>query len=388
MNTASRACALTHARSLKADIVAAADEIERTKRIPSALMEKLHAARLCRMLLPHSVDGDEIDLCEYFLAIEEISRHDASVGWNLFVANSTVLLAPHLPTDTAQTIFGDPHALVAWGPPNEHVATVEDGGYRLSGRWSFASGCRNATWMGAHCRIGEQDGSIRSHPDGRPFILTLLFPVEQATLIDTWNPIGLRGTASDSYLVDNLFVPEAFTGTRELPDAGREQAAIYAFPQQSVYAIGVAGVAVGICREMLDAFVALAIEKTPRGLSRMADSATIQAGIAKAEARVGAARSYLLETISQVADRAPSDVAISIPERARVRLAVTNAIHGAIATADWVYKNAGVDAIFPGSPFERRFRDMHTLSQQIQARDSHFEAVGSVLLGKTPAVFY
>ncbi len=388
MDNADRSTPLARARLLSADIAAAADEIERTRRIPPALLHDLHEARLCRMLLPRSIDGDEIDLDAYFLAIEEVGRHDASVAWNLFVANSTVLLTPHLPPDTAQTIYADPRALVAWGPVNEHIATVEEGGYRVSGRWSFASGCHNATWMGAHCRVRETDGSIRSHPDGRPFILTLLFPVEHATLTDTWNPIGLRGTASDSYFVENLFVPEAFTGTRELPDNRREPAALYAFPQQSIYAIGVAGVTLGISRAMLDAFVELAVKKTPRGLSRMAESAGVQAGIAKMEARTGAARAYLLQTIDEITERAPADVAISIADRARLRLAVTNAIHGSIETADWLYKNAGVDAIFPGSPFERRFRDIHTVSQQIQARDAHYEAVGSVLLGNSPAVFY
>ena len=78
---------------------------------------------------------------------------------------------------------------------------------------------------------------------------------------------------------------------------------------------------------------------------------------------------------------------MGIPERAQVRLGCTHAIHTAIETADYVYKAGGVDGIFPGSPFERRFRDMHTLSQQIQSRGAHYEAVGHILLGGEPAVF-
>jgi alkylation response protein AidB-like acyl-CoA dehydrogenase len=379
---------LNKARTLGDAVAGAANEIERTRRIPAALVNQLHDARLFRMLLPRSVGGDEIDAVTYLRAIEHVSRHDASVGWNLFVANSACLIAPHLAPETARAIFDDPRAIVAWGPPNEYVATAEDGGYRVNGRWMFASGCRNATWMGAHCRVREQDGAIRMHPDGRPFILSLLFPVHQATLIDTWNTIGLRGTASDSYTVDDVFVAEAFTGTRELPDGRREGASIYAIPQQGVYAVGVAGVALGIVRSMLDAFMELAGRKTPRGLSKLAESASIQSGVAKSEARIGAARAYLIETLNAVAATAPEDKAISMQDRARVRLASTNAIIGAIEVADWIYKNAGVDAIFPGSPFERRFRDIHTLSQQIQSRDAHFETVGSVLLGNPPAVFY
>ena len=289
MDTAELPTPLAKARLLANDIAAASEDIERTRRIPPALLDKLHEARLCRMLLPRSVDGDEINPGAYLQTIEEISRHDASVGWNLFVANSAALLVPHMPAETAKTIYGDLRALIAWGPPDKHIAKAVNGGFRLSGRWSFASGCRNATWMGAHCRVQEPDGSLRKHPDGRSLVLSLLFPVEQAKLIDTWDTIGLRGTASDSYELDDIFVPEAFTGTREHPDESREPGALYAFPQQAIYAVGVAGVALGIARAMLEAFTELAAEKTPRGLSRMAENAGVQAGVAKCEARIGAA---------------------------------------------------------------------------------------------------
>ena len=113
----------------------------------------------------------------------------------------------------------------------------------------------------------------------------------------------------------------------------------------------------------------------------------VQADVARAEARLGAARAYLLETLASIYARADDVDPIDVADRARVRLACTNAIHGAIEVADFTYKAAGVDAIFPGSPFERRFRDIHTLSQQIQSRSAHFEAVGQVLLGMPPEMF-
>jgi len=150
----------------------------------------------------------------------------------------------------------------------------------------------------------------------------------------------------------------------------------------------VSGVALGIARAMLDAFVELAGRKTPRGLSRLADSALVQADVARAEARLGSARAYLLDTLARVYARADDVAPIGLADRALVRLACTNAIHGALEVADLAYKAAGVDAIFPGSPYERRFRDIHTLSQQIQARTAHYEAVGQVLLGNPPDVFY
>ena len=139
--------------------------------------------------------------------------------------------------------------------------TAVPGGYRVTGRWDFASGCRHASWMGAHCNVVQPDGSLRLNRTGRPTIRTLLFPIEQATLIHTWDVIGLRGTASDSYSVDDLFVPEAFSTTREDPTLRREPGRLYAFTMQGLYAVGVAGVAMGTARAMLDAFKALARDK-------------------------------------------------------------------------------------------------------------------------------
>jgi indole-3-acetate monooxygenase len=149
----------------------------------------------------------------------------------------------------------------------------------------------------------------------------------------------------------------------------------------------VAGVALGIARAMLDCLVELAARKAPRGLARLADSPTVQADVARNEARLGSARAYLLDILADLYARASDAAPMDIPDRARARLGCTHAIHTAIDTADFAYKNAGVDAIFPGSDFERRFRDMHTLSQQIQSRGAHFEAVGHILLGGQPDVF-
>jgi alkylation response protein AidB-like acyl-CoA dehydrogenase len=152
---------------------------------------------------------------------------------------------------------------------------------------------------------------------------------------------------------------------------------------QGIYAVGVAGVAMGIAGAMLDEFKALATRKTPRNLGRLADNAVVQGNVAQMEARLGAARAFLVETLSAIWSADDAWV-IDVPARARVRLACAFAIQNAEAVADFSYKSAGVDAIFPGTAFERRFRDIHTLSQQIQSRTAHFEAVGQILLGIDP----
>ncbi len=384
MNHLNRPDPIARARQLQPAIEAHADELERTKRIPESLLNELHRARVFRMLMPRSVGGDEIEPWTYLRAVEEVGRADASVAWNMFVANSSALIAPFLELEAARAIFTDPRTVVAWGPPNACQAKAVPGGYQVSGRWSFASGCRAANWMGAHCQVVEPDGSLRLNHLGRPAIRTLLFPVGQARLEDTWNTIGLRGTASDSYSVSDVFVPEAFSSTREDPTLRRDPGRLYAFPMQGIYAVGVSGVAIGTARAMLEAFRELAGGKVPRGLKRLADSPVVHADVARNEAKLGAARAYLSETLREIWERVEGTEIIAIPDRARVRLACAHAIQAAMEVADYAYKAAGTDAIVPGSPFERRFRDIHTVVQQIQGRAAHFEAVGAILFGQIP----
>jgi alkylation response protein AidB-like acyl-CoA dehydrogenase len=378
---------VSRARALAETIAAHAETVEQTRRFPAPLLDALHAARMFRMLLPHSVGGDQLDPASYIRALEEVSRADGSVGWCVSIANSTGLIAAYMEIDIARKIWGNSRTTVAWGPPNDSTAVAAPGGYRVSGRWDFASGCRHSSWMGAHGCVVEADGSLRLNEFGRPTLKSWLFPVSSATLLDVWNPIGLRGTASDSYELHDLFVSEAYTSTREDPAARRERGPLYAFPQQTMYSVGIASVALGIARGMLEEFMELVCRKTPRGMVRLADSNVIQAEVARSEARLGAARAYLIDTVDSIYARADDIAPIDVAARARVRLAAAHAITNAVAVADYTYKAAGVDAIFPGSPFERRFRDIHTVSQQIQSRDVHYETCGQVLLGSPPAVF-
>ena len=364
------------------------EEIERRRRLPPALLESLHQARLFRMLLPRSAGGDECHPRVYFRAITQLGAHDGSVAWNVFVANSAALIAPFLSAEIAAEVFSDDRALVSWGPPNGNRAFAVPGGYRVDGEWDFASGCRHASWMGVHCNVQDPDGALRLNQMGRPLVRTLLFRAGCAELIDNWRVLGLRGTASDGYRLDGLYVEEAYSTTREDPDARREPGPLYAFTMQGLYAVGVAGVAIGLARAMLDQLVALVRRKAPRGLGPMAQSGPVQSKVAQCEAHLSSSVAWLEQVLVEIYDAAPATGAIGIDERARLRLACVNAIHRALEVGDVCYRQAGVDAIFSGAALERRFRDLHTVSQQIQSRDSHYESVGQVLLGNSPAVFY
>lgn len=135
---------------------------------------------------------------------------------------------------------------------------------------------------------------------------------------------------------------------------------------------------------MLDEFIALAADKTPRGLQRLADSPVVQADVARREAQLGAARTWLVEILKDVWTSADDVAPVDLTARVRVRLGCAHAISSALEVADYVYKAAGTSAIFRGTSLERRFRDIHTLSQQIQSRDSHFEAVGRAMFNGNP----
>ena len=249
------------------------------------------------------------------------------------------------------------------------------GGYRLSGTWSFASGSHHATWLGAHV----------PEPDGSGAIRTLLFSKTSAEMKDTWHVVGLRGTGSDGYAVADLFVPAEFTVPRGPEIRPREPGRLYCFTRGNLYASGYAGVALGIARGMLEDFVELARDKVPCGAKgTLRENNVIQSQVAQAEAKLRSSRAFLLGTLDEMWDEAGRSGHFSRAQSANLRLASTWAIHQARDVVSALYHAAGSTAIFDDNPFERRFRDMHTASQQSQGRPVHLETVGQILLGLEP----
>jgi alkylation response protein AidB-like acyl-CoA dehydrogenase len=371
------------ARSLAPAILAAADETERERRVASSLMKALHDARMFRLLLPRSLDGAEIDPITYVRVVEEVAKADASTAWCLNQNCVCSIIAGYLEPTAAREIFGPPDAVLAWGSQGgDGYAQVTDGGYRVTGTWAFASGGRRATWLGAHCPIVERDGTRRVRSNGAPDVRTMLFPIEQAVMQDTWNVMGLRGTGSDAYTVTDLFVPAAHAGTRDEPSERRHPSPLYCVPTGSLYASGFAGLALGIARSMLDEFLRLAVDKTPRGgKTTLRENAVIQSQVAQAEARLRSARGFLFDSIGDIWRAVVAGGEIAFDQRMQIRLASTWAINEAASVARTAYGAAGSTAIFHSQPFERRFRDIHAVTQQVQGRPAHFETVGAHIFG-------
>ena len=375
-----RACALAP------EIEARADQIERERRLPEPVLAALFAAGLFRLLLPRSLDGGEVDPVTFARVMEEIAKADASTAWCLCQAAGCSMSAAYLSHDVAMEIFGrDRRAVLAWGPGPGARAIAVDGGYRVTGTWSFASGGRHATWLGAHCPISEPDGSSRRTPNGKLVERTMLFPAASATFVDVWHVSGLKGTGSDAYTVDDLFVPHDHSISRDDPAERRQPGLIYCFPTGSFYASGFASVALGIARRMLDAFVSLAREKTPRGYKRpLANNAVIQSQVGQAEAQLSSARRFLMGSLADIWGAVGSSGTLTMDQRMLIRLASTYAIHQAKAVADVTHHAAGATSIFVDSAFDRGFRDIHAVTQQLQGRQAHFETVGQFMLGIEP----
>jgi alkylation response protein AidB-like acyl-CoA dehydrogenase len=373
---------LERARELGPIIDAAADEIERRRELPEPIVAALVERGLFRLLLPRSLGGAELPPACYVPVIEAIAKHDASVGWCLGQACGCTMTAAYLNPEVAAEIFGGPRGIVAWGPPGPGTAREAPGGYRLSGSWSFASGSHHATWLGAHVSVAGEDGAPRRRADGSAEFRTLLFPKASTVMTQTWYVVGLRGTGSDTYEAHDLFVAEDHTVERGPAVKPREPGLLYAFSSSNLYSAGFAGVALGIARAVIDAFIVLARDKTPRGArNTLRDNNVVQMQAAQAEARVAAARAYLLRSLERIWDEGGVSGRLGPDHNTTIRLASTWAIHQAKDAVDALYHAAGATAIFEENPFERRFRDIHTVIQQYQGRQAHFETVGQVLLG-------
>ncbi|MFL5060609.1 MAG: acyl-CoA dehydrogenase family protein [Xanthobacteraceae bacterium] len=372
------------AREVAPLIAGAADRIERDLAIAEEVLAGLHDRALFRLLLPRAFGGAEVEPAVYLAVIEEIAKADASTAWCLGQACGGSIAAAYLPPDVARDIFGDPRAVVASGPSFGTAITVE-GGYRASGAWGFASGSKHAGWLAAHCLVREADGTPRLEADGTPAERTFFFRKDRATFTEIWRVIGLCGTGSDRFAIDDLFVPDDYSYTREAAAERRESGPLYRISSYHLFGVGFAGVALGIARATLDSFIALARQKTPTNAPQtLRDNASVQFQVGLAETRLQAARAFLVQTLREIWDVVAAGESVTLDQRASLRMAITNASQQSREVVDAAYHAAGATAIFDSNVFERRFRDMHTVSQQVQAHSSNFELIGQHLLGLSP----
>lgn len=383
---------LARAREIAPLLEAASPRIEAARQLPPDVLEALERTGMFRLLLPRSVAGAELDLPRFIRICEILGAADASVAWCVAQGGGCAMAAAYLEPEVAREIFGARDAAVAWGPPlgAGSKAIAAPGGYRLTGTWQYASGSPHSSWLGAtHCEIHEADGRPRRDAAGAPAPRrVMLFPKANAKIADAWYVIGLKGTASDNYGVSDLFVPEAYSFVMDSPVDRREPGPLYRFSILSLYGYAFAGAALGIARAALDGFVRLAGAKVPfRFTTKLREHPTVQAEIAIAEARLRAARLLLMSALEEAWNGVVQTGALTLEQRLALRLASTHVIREAKDVVAIVYEFAGSSAIFESNSFERRFRDIHAMSQHMQARFTNYEIVGQALLGLEPPPF-
>ena len=369
------------ARALAPRIAALSDRIERERRVPPDLVRALAEAGLFRICVPRKFDGLEVDVSTMIGTIEEVSKADGSAGWCVMIGATSGVLSAWLPDEVARRIYGGDPLLVTGGVfAPRGKAIPAPGGYRVSGRWPFASGSQHCGWLMGGCMVLD-DGKPRLLPRGVPDSRMMLFPASEARIIDTWTVSGLCGTGSHDMEVSDLFVP-AERSVSLITDRPVQPGPLYAFPVFGLLALGIAAVAIGIARSAIDALVGLATEKTPTGSQkRLAERPATQLQVARAEALTRSARAFLYEAVGETWREAAARGTIGPEKRALCRLAATNAAAACARAVDLMYEAGGGTSIYATSPLQRHFRDVHVLTQHMMVAPPVYELAGRLFLG-------
>jgi alkylation response protein AidB-like acyl-CoA dehydrogenase len=286
--------------------------------------------------------------------------------------------AGFLPKHEAETIWGDGGIVAGTARPIGRAVAIE-GGYDVSGRWPFASGSSHATWFSGECKIYDGD-ELRRDADGNERTKMVFVPASEVTVHDTWDTLGLRGTASNDFSIEHAFVPET-RGFQVLVDPPQHEWAVYR--AEPLVFINHGAHAIGIARGAIDAAVETAATKVGWGGVMLKDTPRLQSAIAEAAGIVGAASSYLYESSWALWQEALAG-STDKQTRGRVRLATSNAMHASVQAVDQLHAALATSAIQASNPLSRQLRDIHTASAHVMVGTMTFEAAGRVLMGMEP----
>ncbi len=369
---------LDRVRAMAPDIAARAAEIEAARRVPLDLLENLKAAGCLRLLLPASHGGAECDLAAAMAAVEELSRADASVGWVVLIGGGSWLDLTGLPRATFDSMYQAGRDTITAGAfsPTGVVAPV-DGGYLVSGRWSFASGCEHADWIYGNCI--DTSG-------GEPNLRIVVFEPHEVEIEDTWTVSGLCGTGSHHFSAQDVVVP----AERTLDVFAHEpciDSPVVRVPIPAALALALASVPIGIARGALDDVVALATDKVPL-LSpvTLAANPLFQYQLAEAEVKLRAARSLLYAEAAEIWAVAVAGEEPTVALRSRLRAAAVFAATTAAAVVETAYRAGGGSSLYATSALQRRLRDVNALNQHFLLKADTLTTCGALTAGQQPDV--
>ena len=380
MSQSSGSDVITALRALHDGIAGRAEEIEQTRHLPSDIAASLTRTGVFKLTIPKAIGGVEGSVLELMTAIEEMAQADAATGWCVMISGTSGLTAAYLKPDVAQKIHGADDAVTGGIFAPRGKAIKVDGGYRVTGTWQWASGSSHCDWMKGGCIVHE-DGKPKMLREGVPDVRTMYFPREKITLHDNWYSSGLCGSGSCDMTVTDLFVPEEHTLSM-ISGKLYCDGALYRFPLFGLLAIGCGAVALGIARGAIEDIRELAGAKKPT-LSRrtLAERSQVQSDVAKAHAQVASARAWLTEEIGKSWELASRGDELSTERRAALRLVAVHAVDAAVKAVDACYTLAGGTSVYRASPLQRRFRDVHVITQHMMVAAPTYELAGRVLLG-------
>jgi len=359
----------------------AASEAARTLARP--VVDALKEAGLFRHLAPAALGGAQPDPVEWFRTVEAAARIDASVGWCLFINGATGLVGRTLREDIAEAIVGDPDTVVAGAVFPFNKAVAVDGGFRVTGRWPFASGCKHATHLIAFCAV--HDGDVpRVAPNGFPDLRIMLAPSSSARIIDTWDVVGLEATGSHDIEFHDAFVPETHAiALAPSPPNRFYQAPLYQLPFLTLFAWPIGAVALGIAQHAIDIVAELAGSKVAAGTTLpLSQRPLFHLQLAEATANVRSARAWLHEAIEALFETAKEGRPADLAARANAQLATSNATRAARAATETMYLAGGGSSVYRKNGLQRCMRDMHALSQHVATGPGSWENVGAMLAGQ------
>jgi indole-3-acetate monooxygenase len=369
------------AKKLAPQVEARAGEIERTRRLPHPLVEAMARAGLFRLWIPRALGGEETDPMTLVRVVEEIARADGAAGWCMALGGEYGVFGGYLPPEAAREIYGsDPLVRTAGALRTSGNARIVGGGYRVTGRWQLGSGCQHSNWIVGGCRI--LDGAEpRLGADGTPVTRILFFPATDCEILDTWHSIGLRGTGSHDYAVNDVFVPAARTLSFHEPPV--EPGPLYAMPTIALFGTALAAVSLGIARHAIDILLELALARTT-GRSRggaLREDATAQMNVGQAEALLRSGRAFLYETLQDAWQVVSAGHALSPAQRAMLWLASTHAANAAKQATELMFSAGSSASPYASNGLERCVRDIHTSAQHICVTPGNYQMAGQAFLG-------
>jgi alkylation response protein AidB-like acyl-CoA dehydrogenase len=358
-----RTSILEAARALAPEFRARAREAELERTMPSDLVHRAKAGGLFRLALPRVLGGLELDPLTIIDVIEEMSRADGSCGWTILIGNNTAFFAWLEPAVAAELIGPNPDfAATCMFSPSGRAVPDGEGAFLVEGRWPFSSGCRHADFLQTGVLVMDGAGP-RIVGGTRPDWRFAFFAQPNAEILDTWDAAGLRGTGSHDVTVAGLRVPEEHTAAPFFEPA-RHDGPLWRIPFYTLAGIFLAGFPLGVARRALDEFVAVAGANV-RGpaMETIASDAVAQVALARAEAGLQAARSFVVDAVGDLWATAGGGDPPSLHQRARVLLAIQQAMLAATDSVDSVFRLAGARTVYAEHPLQRCFRDLHTAAQ-------------------------